>query len=163
MLFRSVDVKIDWDGLDRRIQQVVRVAGSVTSVNPSPDSRIFALVSGGAVYTVVDDGSRLTRIQVNANGQDGGGRGGFRGGSGQPQWSKDGRSLYFLQRGSLYTANIPPAPAGGGGSADANADNPDGGGRGGGRGGAGQGAPADRKSTRLNSSHEIPSRMPSSA
>ncbi|HYK60719.1 MAG TPA: S41 family peptidase [Bryobacteraceae bacterium] len=138
----GTEVKIDWDGLDRRIKQVVRVAGSVSGVNPSPDGRIYALVSGGAVYTVVDDGSRLTRVQVNANGEDGGGgRGGFRGGSGQPQWSKDGRSLYFLQRGSLYTANIPPAPAGGGGSGDANADNGGGGGRGGGRGGA-QGAPA---------------------
>ncbi|HLH43502.1 MAG TPA: S41 family peptidase [Bryobacteraceae bacterium] len=136
----GVEVKIDWDGLDRRIKQVVRVAGSVSSVNPSPDSRIYALVSGGSVYTVVDDGSRLMRVQVNANGEDGAGRGGFRGGSGQPQWSKDGRSLYFLERGSLYTANIPPAPSGGGGVGEANAENNIGGR--GGRGGAGQGAAA---------------------
>ncbi|HEY7334648.1 MAG TPA: S41 family peptidase [Bryobacteraceae bacterium] len=138
---RGVEVKIDWDGLDRRIKQVGRVPGSVSSVNPSPDSRIYAVVSGGGVYTLVDDGSRLQRIQVNANGEGGGGRGGFAGGNGQPQWSKDGRSLYFLQRGSIYTANIPAAPAGGGGG-DLNAENAGGGRGAGGRGGGGQGGAA---------------------
>jgi tricorn protease len=136
-----VEVKIDWHGLDRRIKQVVRVPGSATSVTPSPDSRTYAIAAAGGVYTVNEDGSRLLRMQVNGNG--GGGFGAFRGGSGQPQWSKEGRTLYFLQRGSIYTANIPPAPAGGGDNTDRNAENAGGGGRGGGgRGGAGQGAGA---------------------
>ena len=143
---QPVEVKVDWDGLDRRVKQVVRMTGSVSSVNPSPDSRTYALVSGGAVYTVGEDGSRLTRIQVNANGAGPGGGGApapFTGGSGQPQWSKDGRSIFFLQRGSLYTANVPPAPAGGGANTESEADNAGGGGgRGGGRGGAPQGAAA---------------------
>ena len=132
------EVKIDWDGLDHRVKLVVRTAGSISSVTPSPDSRTYALVMGGdgaGVYTVGEDGSRLTRIQVNANGGGGGGAGGFGGGSGQPQWSRDGRSIFFLQRGSIYTANVPAAPASGG-AADTSADNAGGGRGGGGRGGA---------------------------
>jgi tricorn protease len=138
-----LEVKIDWDGLDRRVQPLGRVAGSVSSVNPSPDGRTYALVSGGAVYTMSEDGSRLMRIQVNANGGGPpGGRGGFAGASGQPQWSKDGRSLYFLQRGNLYVANVPPAPAGGANNTETEAENGGGGGRGGGRGSNPQGLPA---------------------
>ncbi len=138
-----VEVKIDWSGLDHRVKQVGRLAGSVSSVMPSPDSRTYALTLAGAdggVYTILEDGTRLTRIQVNgAGGPPPGGPGAAAGGSGQPQWSKDGRSLYFLQRGGLYVAPIPVAPAGG--SASDNENAPAAGRGGGGRGGAGQSAP----------------------
>lgn len=121
------EVKIDWDGLEHRVEAVGRGLGSISSVNPSPDSRTYALVSGGAVYTIAEDGSRLTRVSTN-NGPGG------RGGSGQPQWSRDGRTLYFMQGGGIFSV-----PVGGGGlglAADSGpAEGPQGRG-GGGRGGA---------------------------
>jgi tricorn protease len=124
------DVKIDWDGLEHRVQPVGRGLTSISSVNPSPDGRAYALVSGGAVYTITEDGSRLTRISTN-------GPGGGRGGSGQPQWSRDGRTLYFLQGGGIFSV---PAGGGAGGaaadSAPATGEGRGGGGRGGGIGAA---------------------------
>ncbi|HEY4359755.1 MAG TPA: S41 family peptidase [Bryobacteraceae bacterium] len=126
-------VKIDWDGLEHRIQRVTRAGGSVSEVVPSPDGRTYAMVmsggGGGGVYTVNEDGTRLTRMSGNGNGNGGGGRGGP---TGNPQWSRDGRTLYFLQGGSIYSA---PATGGGGGGGDA----ADAGGRGG-RGGGVQAA-----------------------
>ena len=56
-----------------------------------------------------------------ARGRGRGGRGGFGGGS-EPQWARDGRSIYFLQGGGIYTLAVSAAPAadtGGGGTAGA--------------------------------------------
>jgi tricorn protease len=123
------EVKIDWDGIDHRVEQVGRGLGSVSSVTPSPDGRTYAIVSGGAVYTMNEDGSRLIRVSQN-------GAGGGRGASGQPQWSRDGRTLYFLQGGGLFSTTV---GGGGGGPAEADANTGGGGGRGG-RGGGGAAA-----------------------
>ncbi len=38
----NIDVKIEWDGLERRILQLTRVGGSVSAVVPSPDSHTYA-------------------------------------------------------------------------------------------------------------------------
>jgi tricorn protease len=139
----AAEVKIEWDGLEHRVQQVGRLTG-VSSVNPSPDSRTYAVVAAGGVdgsgvFTISEDGSRVTRMQAQAGGAGGPGGFGGGGGSGQPQWSRDSRSLFFLQRGSLYTANVPAAAAGGGETAEAPALGGRGGGIGGGRGGGGGG------------------------
>jgi tricorn protease len=135
--------------------------GSVNNVVPSPDSRTYLFQSAGGAaeegpgagagggpgyYTIAEDGSRLTRLNTTptdaaagrGRGGRGGGGGGFGGGN-EPQWSRDGRAIYFLQGGSLYTLAI-----GGGGGADtgaAPAAAAGGGGRGG-RGGRGGGAAA---------------------
>ena len=46
----SVQVKITWDGLDRRITQLTRMPGSVGYVVPSPDSRTYLFsAQGGSV------------------------------------------------------------------------------------------------------------------
>ncbi len=70
----KVEVKIEWDGLQRRIRQLTRLeAGSVMNVVPSPDSKTYAFVAAGggadefsggapALYTIADDGSRLARL-----------------------------------------------------------------------------------------------------
>ncbi len=129
-------VKIEWDGLDHRAELLTRGVGSVSFVLPSPDSRNYAFLAGGrggggGVFTVSEDGTRVTRVS-----QQGGGAGG----AGSPQWSRDGRTLYFLQGGAIYSA--PAAGGGGGGGIDLSADDSGGGGRGGrggGRGGAGVG------------------------
>jgi tricorn protease len=140
----KVDVKIEWDGFDRRIRQLTRGNDSVMQVTPAPDSRTYALVMGGegggpAIYTIAEDGSRLTRVSAPpaAPSADGAprGRGGFGGGGfGEPQWSRDGRSLFYLQGGAIYSVAI-AAPA-----ADTAAA-PTGGGFGG-RGGRGAGGAA---------------------
>ena len=46
---RQCQVKIVWDGIDRRITQLTRMPGSVTYVVPSPDSRtyLFSAMGGG--------------------------------------------------------------------------------------------------------------------
>jgi tricorn protease len=156
----KVEVKIEWDGLDRRIKQLTHMAGSVGSISPSPDSRTYAFVSGGGaagddagpgIYTIADDGSRLTRIpnppaDGGAAGRGGrGGGGGQGGGGGEPQWSKDGRSLYFLSNGGIFAVAV--GAGGDGGAAPA----AQGGGRGG-RGGAA--APA------TTASNATPRRIP---
>ncbi len=127
-------VKIDWDGLDHRAQLLSRGLGSVGFVLPSPDGRTYAVLSegggrgGAGIFTVSEDGTRVTRVSQ---------QGAAAGGAGAPQWSKDGRTLYFLQGGSIYSASV----SGGGGGFDLEGgdDSGAGGGRGGrgGRGGAG--------------------------
>jgi tricorn protease len=117
----KVDVKIEWDGLDRRIHQLTRGIESVTQVVPSPDSRTYAFVAmggieegrgGPAIYTIGDDGTRLTRVSQNApaytaagppRGRGGAGGGGF----GEPQWSRDGRNIFYMQGGGIYAAAAP--------------------------------------------------------
>jgi tricorn protease len=123
----NVQVKIVWDGLDRRIAQITRMAGPVAFVIPSPDSRMYLFLAAGgaagespgpgagggpAYYTVSEDGTALTRL--NTTPTDAGGRGG-RGGGGfgnEPQWARDSRGIYLLQGGGLYTLPVsaPPSP-----------------------------------------------------
>ncbi len=77
----NVQVKIVWDGLDRRITQLTRMPGSVTSVVPAPDSRTYLLMAAGgaadegagagagagpAYYTIAEDGTRLTRLNTTS-------------------------------------------------------------------------------------------------
>jgi tricorn protease len=146
----KVEVKIEWDGIDRRVKKLTNMAGPVLNVAPAPDSRMYAFAAiGGApaggesgagggpgLYTIAEDGTRLTRLNSPAPeaGRGGGGRGagGF-GGTSEPQWARDSRSLYFMQAGALYSIAISPAPAG---------ENAGGGPIAGGRGGRGGGAAA---------------------
>ncbi len=127
----KVDVKIDWDGIDRRMRQLTRLASGVISVVPAPDSRTYALVAmgggeegggGPALYTIGDDGSRLTLV-ARAGGAGGGqgpppGMGGFGGGL-EPQWARDSRSLYYQMGPGIYTVAVPAPPSGEGGGAAA--------------------------------------------
>jgi tricorn protease len=148
-----VEVRIDWDGIDRRLRQLTRLPGSVVSVTPSPDSRTYALIAIGgspdegggapAIYTIAEDGSRLNRISQASPPEtpsEAPRRRGFGIGSEEVQWSRDGRSLYFAQGGGIYTAAV-ALPA----DAPAAAAPPTG--RLGGRSGAGSVAAASSSST----------------
>jgi tricorn protease len=131
-----VQVVIEWDGMDRRIKKLTSMQGSVNSVVPAPDSRSYAFMSmgGGAaggrgeegapaggpgLYVISEDGSRLTRLNTTAaaGAGGGGGRGGFGGGGGsEPQWARDGRSIYILQGGGILAVTVPATGAGDGGA-----------------------------------------------
>lgn len=115
----KVEVKIDWDGLERRIRKLTSMAGSVMSVAPSPDSRTYAFVAsaGGeegsgrpALYTIAEGGTNLTLLTQGAPPESSDetprGRGGFGGGFSDLQWAKDSRSLYYLQGSGIYSISI---------------------------------------------------------
>jgi tricorn protease len=122
----KVEVKIEWDGLDRRVRQITRSGDSVFSVAPSPDSRTYAFVAvsggagegegpaGAALYTISEDGERLTRLATAAPAEGGDGprgRGGFGAALSSPQWARDGRSIYYLQNRGIYSVAVSEAPA----------------------------------------------------
>ncbi|MBI5386454.1 MAG: PD40 domain-containing protein [Verrucomicrobia bacterium] len=115
----KVEVKIDWDGLERRIRKLTSMGGSVASVVPSPDSRTYAFVASGgsdegssrpALYTIAEGGTNLTLVTQGAPPESSEetprGRGGFGGGFADVQWAKDSRSLYYLQGGGIYSVSV---------------------------------------------------------
>jgi tricorn protease len=141
----KVEVKIDWDGLDRRIKQLSNLSGNVNSVAPAPDSRTYAFWGGGGgaeaggglgLYTISEDGTRQTRLNTTApaDGAAPGGRGGGGGfgGGNEPQWGRDSRSIYYLQGRNIYSIAVPAATPADSAAPSAAA--------GGGRGGRGGGA-----------------------
>ncbi|NWF84507.1 MAG: PD40 domain-containing protein [Bryobacteraceae bacterium] len=127
----KVEVKIDWDGLPKRIRQLTRLADNVSSFAVSPDSRQIAFVASGqqdgrfvsSLWTVQQNGEGLTRVaqaQPPAAGEGGPperGRGGFGGGISSPQWARDGRSLYFREGEGIYSVAVSAPPEAGGGPA----------------------------------------------
>jgi tricorn protease len=121
-----VTVNIEWDGLDRRIEKLTNMPGAVMAVAPSPDSKTYAFLSmggpigggeegaggGPGLYVIHDDGTGMQRLNTtvaDAGARGGGGRGGNGqgGGGNEPQWTRDGRSLYILQGRGIYAVNVP--------------------------------------------------------
>ena len=128
----NVQVKIVWDGLNRRVTQLTRMPGAVAMVVPSPDSHTYLFSAAGgdtqegpgpgagggpAYYTINEDGSGLARLNTTpADAAAGGGRGrGGRGGGGfggnEPQWTRDSRAIYYLVGNGLYTVAVGGAPS----------------------------------------------------
>jgi tricorn protease len=142
------EVRIEWDGLEKRVTQLTRMtAGSVSSVIPGPDARTYAIVAfgddgGPGIFVINEDGTGMRRVNgtpavdPNAAPRRGrGGRGGGGGGFGEPQWTRDGRSIYYLQGGGIYSVSV----GGGGAPETAPAAAPTGGFGRRGRGGRGGG------------------------
>jgi tricorn protease len=115
-------VNIDWAGLKRRTRQLTRMPFAVTSYNVSPDSKSVVFItsepSGAAanipvVYSIQEDGKRLTRITSGTPPTDSAGDGGTPGGVSNLYVSRDNRTLFFQEGQFVYSVPMPPpAPAG---------------------------------------------------
>ncbi|HWQ03356.1 MAG TPA: S41 family peptidase [Candidatus Nitrosotenuis sp.] len=122
------EVKIEWEGIARRIRQITRISDNISTAVPAPDSRSYVFVASGteqgrpvtAIYSIQANGEQMRRItQAQPPAGDGGGPpagGGFGGGIRSLQFSRDGRTLYFLQGSQLWSVGV-----GGGGGAQAGA------------------------------------------
>ncbi len=139
------DVVVDWAGLKRRTRQVTRMPFGAFGYTVAPDSRtiVFLTSEPGAtrntpvIYSIQDDGRRLTRIAAGGAGGDeagagrGRGGGGFGGGMTNFNITRDGRSLFFREGDGVYSVAL------GGGGAPAGAAAAGRGGAGGAGGGDG--------------------------
>src|SRR5262249_17980177 len=111
------DVKIEFEGINRRSHQVTHLSDNITTVVVSPDSKLYAFVAvsdqdgrpTATLYTIPEDGTQTTTITVNRGAADDeGGGGGFGGRQiGSIKFSKDGRSIFFLGAQGLYNVEIP--------------------------------------------------------
>ena len=134
------EVKVDWAGLKRRTRQVTRMPFAVFNYAIAPDSRtiVFATTEPAGlrnvpvIYSIQEDGRRLTRLASGsapeADGEGGppGGGGGFGGAISRFEFSRDGRTVFFKEGTGIYSVTMP----GGGGAAAAGAPAFAGGGRG---------------------------------
>jgi tricorn protease len=136
------EIKVDWDGLKRRTRQITRMPFPIFNYTISPDSRTIVFTTSEpagpanipVVYSVQEDGRRLTRVTAGLPPQDAegggpGGGGGFGGGISDLNVSRDGRTLFFRERDSIYSVPLSAGAGQGAGAATAAA--------GGGPGGAG--------------------------
>jgi len=113
-------IMIDWAGLKRRTRQLTRMPFAVTNYNISPDSKSIVFVSsepaGAAslpvIYSIQDDGKRLTRITSGlpptegAAGQQPGA--GFGSGVSNLNVSRDNRMIFFQEGQYVYSVPMPP-------------------------------------------------------
>src|SRR5262249_33468900 len=119
------DVKIDFDGITRRSRQVTHLSDNITTAAISPDSRTYAFVAvadqdGRAVstlYTIAEDGIQPTTVATSTRGEaEEGGGGGFGGRQiSSLKFSRDGRTIFFMEGEELFSVDLGPATAGGGG------------------------------------------------
>ena len=117
------DVNIDWAGLKRRTRQLTRMPFAVFNYAIAPDSKTVVFVTTEpsstatvpVVYSIQEDGKRLTRIiSGGAPGEGeggGGGGGGFGGALSGLSFSRDGRTLFFRERNGVYSISMAPSAA----------------------------------------------------
>jgi tricorn protease len=130
------EIKMDWAGLKRRTKQITRMPFPISDFRLAPDSRTIVFITSepagqanvSVIYTVQDDGKRLTRIisglPPSEEGGPGGGFGGFGGGISNLTISRDGRTLYFEERDAVYSVPLPATPPSGSAAAQAAASAP---------------------------------------
>jgi tricorn protease len=149
------EVNIDWAGLKRRTRQVTRMAFGAFNYAVAPDSRTIIFVTSEpsnqrntpVIYSIQDDGRRLTRVAAGGAGGGGeagpgrgrGGGGGFGGGITGLAVTRDGRTLFFREGEGVYSVSL------GGGTAAFGAA-----GRGGATGGAGGASSAEGPRRRVS-------------
>jgi tricorn protease len=124
------ETKMDWTGMKRRTRQVTRMPFPISTFTVAPDSRTLVFVTSEpsattqvpVVYSIQEDGRRLTRITSGGapqgDGEGGPGGGGFGGGIADLSVSRDGRTLFFRERDGIYSIAL-GAGAGSGAAAAA--------------------------------------------
>jgi tricorn protease len=111
------ETKMEWAGMKHRTRQVTRMPFPISSYTIAPDSRTIVFVTtepaGVAalpvIYSIQEDGKRLTRVAAGgppAADEGGGGGGGFGGGISNLNISRDGRSLFFSERTAVYSVAL---------------------------------------------------------
>ena len=112
------ETKMDWAGMKHRTKQITRMPFPIFNYVVGPDGRTVVFVttepagtaSVPVIYSIQDDGRRLTRITSgqppNQEGEGGGGGGGFGGGIAELSLSRDGRTLFFRERDSIYSVPV---------------------------------------------------------
>ena len=120
------ETKMDWAGMKSRTRQVTRMPFPISTFNVTPDSRTLVFVTSEpsataqvpVIYSIQEDGRRLTRVTAGSPPQgegEAGGGGGFGGGLGDLSISRDGRTLFFRERDGIYSVAL----GGGAGAAGA--------------------------------------------
>ncbi|MBC8097135.1 MAG: PDZ domain-containing protein, partial [Akkermansiaceae bacterium] len=113
------EIKMDWAGLKRRTRQITRMPFPIFSYTVAPDSRTIVFVTSEpagpasvpVIYSVQDDGKRLTRITSGQPPSEEGGQGGAFGGViSALNISRDGRTLFFIERDAIYSVPLPASP-----------------------------------------------------
>ena len=128
------ETKMDWAGMRHRTRQITRMPFPISNYTIAPDSRTIVFVTSepagtanvGVIYSIQDDGRRLSRItagQPPTDEGEGPGGGGFGGGFSTLNISRDGRTLFFREREGVYSVPLGPG-AGGGAGAGAGAATP---------------------------------------
>src|SRR5216684_4351754 len=111
------ETKVDWAGLKHRTRQVTRMPFPISTYAVAPDSRTIVFVtsepagiaSTPVIYSIQEDGKRLTRVAAGgppAADEGGGGGGGFGGGISGLGISRDGRTLFFFERNGIYSTPL---------------------------------------------------------
>jgi tricorn protease len=111
------ETKMDWAGMKRRTKQITRMPFPVSSFTITPDSRTIVFVTSEpaatftlpVIYSIQEDGKRLTRVTAGAppTGEgEGGGGFGFGGGISDLNISRDGRTLFFRERDGIYSTPL---------------------------------------------------------
>lgn len=109
------EIKVDWAGMRHRTRQITRMPFPISNYAIAPDSRTIVFVTSepagqnnvAVIYTVQDDGRRLSRVTSglppSEDGDGPGGGGGFGGGISELSISRDGRTLFFRERDGIYS------------------------------------------------------------
>jgi tricorn protease len=121
-----VEVKIDFDGMERRINQITRLTDNISTVVPAPDSRSYAFVSSvdvdgqatSTLYIIQADGSQLRRLTQStpppaADDATPPAAGAGAGGISRLEFSRDGSQIYFIERNGIYSVRTAATPPGG--------------------------------------------------
>jgi tricorn protease len=122
----KVEVKIDWNKLDRRSRQLTKAADDIRALALSPDGRSVVFVTGGteggrpvqSIWSISIDGGLPSRV-VQSGTPDGEpgpkGRGGQGGGGlfSSLQFSKDGKTLFYKQGKHIHAAPVSAGPEAG--------------------------------------------------
>jgi tricorn protease len=120
----NAETKIDFDGMEHRINQITHLTENISTAVPSPDSRSYAFVSAvdvdgrsvSTLYLVQADGSQLRRLTQSTpatedeNAPPAGAP--AAGGISSLQFSRDGANLFFMERNGVWAIRVTPATGG---------------------------------------------------